>query len=281
MSPNLTPDAAEPASGSGRKQLARSGLQALGGAIPFVGGLLSAAAGYWSEREQQKINEFVQAWLKMLADELAEKQQVIGEVIARLDVHDEEISDRIKSDEYQSLLRKAFRNWAGAESAKKREYICNILSNAAATRLASDEIVTLFLDWLQRYSEFHFSVVADIYHNPGTTRSETWQRLGRGQVREDSADADLYKLLIHDLSVGHIVRQHRETNYAGQYMKAARPKRRGLGSATMTSAFDDGKEYELTALGEQFVHYAMSETTTKIQYTPGNTDFDPNRDTAK
>jgi hypothetical protein len=249
-------------------QAGRAALQALGGFIPFIGGLLSAGAGYWSEREQKEVNEFLQAWLKMLQDEFKEKQQVIGEIIARLNIHDEEIAKRVRSEEYQALLRKAFRNWSGAESAKKREYIRNILSNAAATRLASDEVVKLFLDWLQRYSEFHFVVIGDIYRNPGASRAEVWERVGQGDVREDSAEADLFKLLIQDLSMGHIIRQHRETDGAGNFMKAHRPKSQRNGSQLMTSAFEDGKPYVLTALGTQFVHYAMNELTVKIKYQP-------------
>ena len=124
-------DGVMPSSGPA-SQAGRAALQALGGLIPVVGGLLSAGAGYWSEREQGEINEFLQAWLKMLQDEFKEKQQVIAEIVARLDVQDEEIAKRVRSDEYQALLRKAFRNWSGAESAKKREYIRNIFSNAAA-----------------------------------------------------------------------------------------------------------------------------------------------------
>lgn len=255
-----------PSSGGVGAQAGRAALQALSGAIPLLGGLLSAAAGYWSEREQQRVNEFLQAWLRMLQDEFKEKQQVIGEIVARLDVHDEEISKRVKSEEYQALLRKAFRNWAGAESAKKREYIRNILSNAAATRIASDEVVKLFLDWLERYSEFHFTVIGDIYHHPGSTRAEIWHRVGQGAVRENSAEADLFKLLIHDLSTGHVIRQHRETDGAGNFIKVQRPKSRAVGGPVMTSAFEDGKPYELTALGQQFVHYAMTEITIKIQF---------------
>jgi hypothetical protein len=247
-------------------QAGRAALQALGGLIPFVGGLLSAGAGYWSEREQSEVNEFLQAWLKMLQDEFKEKQQVIAEIVARLDLHDEEIAKRVRSDEYQALVRKAFRNWSGAESAKKREYIRNILSNAAASRLTSDEVITLFLDWLERYSEFHFVVIGDIYRNPGTTRAETWRRVGQGDVREDSAEADLFKLLIQDLSTGHIIRQHRETDHVGNFVKAPRPKSQKNASQLMTSAFEDGKSYELTSLGMQFVHYAMTEITVKINY---------------
>jgi hypothetical protein len=258
-------------------QAGRAALQALGGLIPFVGGLLSAGAGYWSEREQSEVNEFLQAWLKMLQDEFKEKQQVIAEVVARLDLHDEEIAKRVRSDEYQALVRKAFRNWSGAESAKKREYIRNILSNAAASRLTSDEVIKLFLDWLERYSEFHFVVIGDIYRNPGTTRAETWRRVGQGDVREDSAEADLFKLLIQDLSMGHIIRQHRETDYAGNFVKVQRPKGQKTASQLMTSAFDDGKSYELTSLGMQFVHYAMTEITVKINYQSGTNGQRPSK----
>ena len=34
----------------------------------------------------------------------------------------------------------------------------------------------------------------------------------------------------------------------------------------MKSAFDDDKGYELTALGKQFVHYAMNDLPAKLEY---------------
>ncbi|UQY80227.1 hypothetical protein HAV_00417 [Candidatus Hepatincola sp. Av] len=39
-----------------------------------------------------------------------------------------------------------------------------------------------------------------------------WQNLGKKEVREDSADADLFKLIIRDLSTGGIIRQYRPTD---------------------------------------------------------------------
>jgi hypothetical protein len=51
-------------------------------------------------------------------------------------------------------------------------------------------------------------------------------------------------------------------------MKAHRPKSQRNGSQLMTSAFEDGKPYVLTALGTQFVHYAMNELTVKIKSQP-------------
>ncbi len=252
---------------------ARGALQAVGGALPIVGGLASAAASHWSEQEQKRFNDFVKAWLQMLNDEIKEKERVLAEILARLDLHDEKVSQRLKSPEYQSLLKKTFRNWAGAESEKKREYIRNILSHAAHEGITSDDVVNLFIDWLQTYSEFHFQVIGDIYSNPGTTRGETWERLGKGDPREDSAEADLFKLLIHDLTVGRIIRQHRPKDANGNFIPKPRAKaaKRGSGSA-YKSAFDRHEPYELTALGNQFVHYAMTDVPIKIEYDAAASD---------
>lgn len=269
---NNEPTAPPPDDKSGRNKWVRAGINAVSGAIPLAGGFFSAAAGVWSETEQERAMEVMRAWLQMMEDELREKQRTMLDVVARLDMHDEEIAARVRSDEYQSLLKKAFRNWAGTESRKKQEYIRNILTNAAASRIVSDEVVFLFMDWLQDYSEFHFSVIAELYQREGSTRRQIWENLGREPVREDSADADLFKLLIRDLSTGGIIRQHRETDYHGNFVSRT-PQRSGPrqqrapgGVKVAKSAFDDGEQYELTALGKQFVHYAMSELTLKLTY---------------
>lgn len=252
----------------------RAGMNTAGGLIPFAGGFISAAAGVWSENEQEEALNVLRAWVKMLEDELHEKQQTMLDVMARLDMHDEEIAARVRSDEYQSLLKKAFRNWAGTESRKKQEYIRNVLTNAAATRIVSDDVVFLFIEWLQDYSEFHFAVIGELYKREGITRRQIWENLGRERVREDSADADLYKLLIRDLSTGGIIRQHRETDYQGNFINRTpqrsgpRPKPVPGTIKVAKSAFEDEERYELTALGKQFVHYAMTELTLKLQYQP-------------
>lgn len=249
-------------------EITRAGMQAVGGTIPFAGGLLSAIAGLWGEKEQQKWNNFFRHWGKMLEDEIREKQQTIVEIVARLNVHDEEIENRIKSDEYQSLIKKAFREWAGTESEKKRIYIRNILANAASASMTSDDVVRLFVDWIGKFSELHFEVIGAIYNSNGITRGEVWREIGKGDVTDESAEADLFKTLFHDLSTGHIIRQYRETTYDGRQIKqSTRGSRRNKqANPYMTSAFEDEKEYVLTALGEQFVHYAMTDLPTKITY---------------
>ncbi len=56
----------------------------------------------------------------MLHDELKEKEETIIEIMARLDLQDEAIAKRVESKEYQSLIKKTFREWSGAESEDKK-----------------------------------------------------------------------------------------------------------------------------------------------------------------
>ena len=100
---------------------------------------------------------------------------------------------------------------------------------------------------------------------------QNMQKIGKGVVREDSADADLYKLLIRDLSTGGIIRQHREVDRFGNFIqKPVQRRPKGSGPKPPVSAFDENEGYDLTGLGQQFVHYAMSELPLRIEFQPDN-----------
>lgn len=249
-------------------KITRAVLQAAGGVIPCAGGVVSAITGAWSEGEQERTNRFFEHWINMLQDEVREKADTIVEIMARLDLQDEAIAERVESKEYQSLLKKTFRDWPGAESDTKRLYIRNILANAASCQISSDDVVRLYIDWLQEYSEMHFQVISAIYNSDGITRGKIWRKTGRDPVPENSADADLYKLLVRDLSTGGIIRQHREVDYSGSFIPKAKAPRRpkGSGPKPPVSAFDEIEGYELTSLGKQFVHYAMSDLPPRIEF---------------
>ena len=258
---------------------ARGTLQVVGGAVPLVGGILSAIAGAWSEHEQEKVNRFFEQWVRMLRDELREKEATVVEIMSRVNLQDERIAARVESKDFQSLVKKTFRDWAGVESEEKRVLIRNILANAASSTMSSDDVVRMFIDWIGQYSELHFQVIGAIYNSGGITRGAIWRKIGKGPVREDSADADLYKLLFRDLSTGSVIRQHRETDYYGNFIAKPHAKK-STGSSgaqkTLTSAFDDEDQYELTDLGQQFVHYAMTDLTPRIEYK-----YKPERESEK
>lgn len=250
-------------------KVGRASLNALSGAIPFVGGVLSAIASMWSEKEQEHANNILQQWLQMLEDELREKGKTISEIMVRLDLQDEETLKRVESPEYQALLKKSFRKWSSIDSESKRQKIRNILSNAAGTQLVSDDVVSLFIDWIDQYTDFHFEVIGQVYQHAGITRGGIWRGLSKPEVAENTAEADLYKMLIRDLSMGGVIRQQRQTDYDGNFIKKAPSKTapKGSGSRIMASAFDNKEQYELTELGKQFVHYAMNELAPRLSFS--------------
>jgi hypothetical protein len=248
--------------GAGPKA-ARFAVACLGG-VPGVGGVIAGIAGTWSEKEQEEYNRIFAAWLKLQEDEIREIGITIFEVMARLDHADEEVRKRIESPEYLQLVKKCFRDWSAAESEGKRQLIRNLLCHAASAKICSDDVVKMFIAWIEMYSEPHFAVIRAVYKDPGSTRQEIWAVIHGEDVQENSAEADLFKLLIHDLSTGHVMRQHREVDYYGNFIKRQPKKRTGTASRIMASAFDDDKEYELTELGKQFVFYTMSDIVPKI-----------------
>jgi hypothetical protein len=233
------------------------------GSIPWVGGFLSSMASLRSEEAATRTNNIQTQWLEEHASKIKKLYATLSEVIARFDAFGEQVNERLESEEYLMLVRKAFRAWDQADTDEKRAFVRNLISNAAGTRLCSDDVVRLFVEWLARYHESHLAVVRHIYRNPGATRLDMWTQVYGDVPRDDSAEADLFRLLIFDLNTGRIIRQARETDALGRFMK--RPKARPqTSSQVMESAFEDTKQYVLTELGSQFVHYAMTETTRRI-----------------
>jgi hypothetical protein len=61
------PELPESAKGA---MIVRGTLNAASGAIPFLGGFLAAIAGIWGEKEQERINRFIEHWLRLFAEEM-------------------------------------------------------------------------------------------------------------------------------------------------------------------------------------------------------------------
>lgn len=247
------------------KRIGRKLLSAALSAIPWLGGFLAARIAYEEESGQLHVNSLHKEWLAEHEARLEELGHDLAKLIERLQTLGDHVVERIESPEYLALVRKAFRVYDQADTADKRTYVCRLLGNAACTSLTEDDIVRLFLDWLDSFHEAHFLVIREVHQRPGTTRHRIWRAI-RGPIpREDSAAADLFKLLIRDLSTGGIIRQHREKNYDGSFVKKQRPKpAQGAASSTLKSAFDDDEEYELTELGRQFVHYVFTDLVQRL-----------------
>ena len=248
-----------------RRRILEKFILAALGSIPWVGGVLSAAASFKTESSAVRQNALQTEWLKEHERKIQELQHTLTNIDARFQSLGPAIDERIQSEEYLGLVRKAFRLWDTAETMEKRHYMANIIVNSAGTRVCSDDVVRLFMDWLSTYHESHFAVIREIFKNPGVSRFDIWSVLYADIPREDSAEADLFRLLIRDLSTGGVIRQARETDFTGRFLRKTRPRRAGSAPSTMESAFEDSKPYVLTELGKQFVHYTMNEVVARLE----------------
>jgi hypothetical protein len=249
-----------------RKRIIEKFVLAVLGSIPWVGGFLSAAASYKAEEGTVRQDSLQTQWLEEHHSKILSLKETLLEIERRFEALGAAIDERIQSEEYLAIVRKAFRAWDSADTAEKRRYAANLVTNAAGTRVCSDDVLRLFLDWLELYHEAHFAVIRYISQNPGSTRFDIWSDLYGDLPREDSAEADLFKFLIRDLSTGGVIRQERDVNQLGQFVrKTPQRTRRGHAPTTMESAFEDTKAYVLTELGKQFVHYTMSEVVTRLE----------------
>ena len=251
--------------GAGRQRRYHRFLLAALGSIPWVGGFIAATAALGADKDQQNVNELQQQWLEEHREKLSDLAKTLFEIVERLESLGEEIQRRIESEEYLALVRKAFRTWDQADTEEKRRLIKNLLMNAGGTSLCPDDLVRLFIQWIDYYHEAHFGVIRAVFKEPASTRSDIWDHLHGEPVAENSAEADLFKLLMRDLSTGGVVRQHRETTADGHFIRK-QPTRhpKGTASRLVKSAFDDSEQYELTELGRQFVHYTMNEVVPRI-----------------
>lgn len=246
-----------------RQRVLRKLVMAALGSVPWVGGILTAVQSYGEESGQLRTNLLQRQWLEEHREKFLNLTRDIAEILNRLQSIKAEIEDRLESDEYLVLVRKAFRVWDTADTEAKRAHVKRLVANAGASKLCPDDLIRLFLDWLALYHDAHFLVIREIYKQTSVSRADIWRSIHGDFPREDSAEADLFKLLIRDLSMGSVIRQQRETNYHGQFIKKTPAKHSTSG--VLKSAFDDDEQYELTELGKQFVHYVFTDVVPKIE----------------
>jgi hypothetical protein len=144
-----------------------------------------------------------------------------------------------------------------------------LIMNAGAIQLCDDDLIRLFLYWVELYHETHFVVVCAIYKSPRITRGQLWDAIrAQPKPREDSYEADLFRYLIRDLSTSGVIRQERQTDVYGNFVKKESHGRKQLPTGNvMKSAFDDNEHYGSTDLGATFVHYVMEDVAPQLGAT--------------
>lgn len=248
----------------GNDKYGRFFLAALSG-IPWIMPL-SVIANLKAEFDQEGMNNALKMWLTEHQDKIQELVATINEILGRLDGFGDEVRARIESPEYLSLVRRGFRTWNEAETQEKRLMVKKLLTNAGAITLCADDQVRLFIDWIERYHEAHFAVMKEIYQNHGITKGNIWDNLHpEGRPQDNSAEAGLFSYLMRELNMGGIIHIEREVNVYGQTVRAQQQKRSSNKSSTLESPFEDTKNWELSALGQEFVRYVMEDVDPQLK----------------
>src|SRR6266511_853204 len=159
---------------SGKRRAAEKFLLAAIGAIPWVGGFLSAAASVRDDFKSERRDDLQTKWLDEHQKKIDRLGTTLNDIERRFEKLGATVEERIQSEEYLTLVRRAFRAWDEADTDEKRRYAANLITNAAGTKLCSDDVIRLFIDWLELYHETHFAVIREIFQNPGATRYEIW-----------------------------------------------------------------------------------------------------------
>lgn len=249
-------------------KFARVILAAMGG-IPWVGGLISGMAALHAEEEQGRVNAYHLAWITEHEEKIRRLFAALQEIIRRVQELGEKAEQRLTDESYLGLVTQAFRVFDESSTEEKREFVRRLLKNAAGTDVSHDDIIRIFISWIAQYHERHFKIIRAVYKNPGITRFGIWVAIG-GKTsplpREDSSDADLFRMLIHDLSTGRVIRQHREVSHDGHFLKKTPAPRapKGAASPYVTSSFEDEEPYQLSELGADFVHYVLNDSVRRL-----------------
>ena len=254
------------------KKYTRVTMAALGslswvGTIVGLGSILSASATLSAENEQSNNNKLFFLWVKEHEIKLKELGRTLSEMYTRFESFGDRIKERIESEEYFALVRKTFRAWDRADTQEKKQLFKKIIINAGGTDLCSDDLVRLFIDWVDRYHEAHFAVIREVRDNSGITRGAIWDNINptvTERPRDDSAQAGLFGYLIRELSMGGVIHLEQNTNSIGQAIKSKRTPSR-LASNVKESHFENTKPYVLTELGKEFVHYVLDDLVQQIE----------------
>lgn len=109
--------------GGKKSKYARFIASAALGSIPWIGGVLAAAVTFQGEGGQERLNEMQKLWLHEHETKIKKLGQTISQILDRLDALGDDIDDRIRSEEYLSLIRKGFKAWDQADTDEKRDLI--------------------------------------------------------------------------------------------------------------------------------------------------------------
>lgn len=212
--------------------------------IPWVGGFLSTAANLRRIEARMQVNQLHRQWLEEHRVKMNRLGQTLLAIMQRLETFGEEANTRLESDIFLEVVRQGFRLWDQADNEEKRQLITRLLINAGVASVEAFERIRLYQDWIARYHAAHFGLIRVIHQRLGHTLEKPEKEPAAMQNGNLNAAVEWQALLLRDLEAGGVIRQQKTTE---------------AHSASMTA-----EDFELTALGRQFVHLTMNELVPRV-----------------
>jgi hypothetical protein len=100
------------------------------GSIPWVGGVLAAAATFKFDEVGVRSDSLRNQWLEEHHQKLNVLRGTLDQVFGRIESLGQEVYDRLESSEYLGLVRKTFREWDQADTDEKRRLLVQLITRA-------------------------------------------------------------------------------------------------------------------------------------------------------
>lgn len=208
----------------------------------FLGAVLEAMpwVGSYKGKEQSQSHTRPPMIYKIWED--AEKRQVtdfgnhINDIFSRFDGLYENISKRLTDPGYLNIVNTAFSLWSFFREAEKIRCIKNLIVNAAATRLCSDEILIQLVKWLSDFQAMHFNILKEMKQNSIMPYEHIEKTILKGKGNSKTPEAYYCKSALNDLIFKGLIEKDKEKS----------------------AMF-------LTSLGSQLIYYSMETTVRRIE----------------
>jgi hypothetical protein len=243
---------------------ARAIAVAIASAIPGVASIAAAQQSLRDDRLAAEVREILEDWLESLEHRVVLLRRDTNWLIGRIEELGDEAIVSAQRPEFLTLVRKAFMAWDRADSDSKRHYLVQLLVNHAGAPLTDDDVVRLFVDWIDRFDESHFRILRSVYRHRPANKLIAGRELFGAQLPVDaSAKAGLFRELWRELNMGSLVRDARAIEGGRFRRKETSRTPRGARSPYLDPTFDED-EVELTELGSEFVQYVLGDQIRRL-----------------
>lgn len=213
-------------------------LKGITGAIPFIGPMIAEIVGEIIPRQRM--------------DRMSELLHILNEKLSRLEISQDELSQKMKEEPYVNLLEEGMWQAARSSSSERKEYIASLLANGISSENLHEAEENILLEILSQLNDNEIIILYS--YTMQVRRDSEFQRqheniLMKPLVHMGSNQEEQDKAAIYDTYRGKLV----NLNLLRREFK--KPKRGELPEFDEKTGMIKASGYSLTPLGRLFLKY--------------------------